>query len=485
MTRIRASFLEEGGTFPLWSRYADQQIPIALIAETVCDSDQFGSTNLTLEKLHPLLAKTKEYYSFAPRTVANSRGRIVKGLMTGGRTFLISEESAQKLGLPYKIYFDLAGMGWGMHGEKQELRLEIKGGGTLLERAKINQEKLEEIISKNPKLQQNYLMALKKNPLLMISRGTMWTKPLGAQTVGQSEFSVEVAEYLMSEEAKEFGIKFCPTWMAVAQPKKTTQNIDLISKLALEEYDSEKIYPEAEFCNEFRFSPGNIRAVYFDKVSDPKDLCLKLSGDIEELRNIARAMIKDTKPYLEILSKGTFPDNEKWGAYQWVKFGDIHLEFYPPEDAEKYKHKDFAWYLSKDQVVTKNGFWFVDLESVAAGRVNDATSTYIPREFAKTIDLLRFQQELYIINVLRDFNRVITQFNVGVAEIESKKSLSYSDRKEIQKKTLQSMIDEVNSGGLVNINLDSQSLSVSVKYPKTNIGEINYKMPRSYIAERY
>jgi hypothetical protein len=424
-------------------------------------------------------------YSFFPAALRGglSRATVVDAIKTGGRTFILNEQAAVTLGLPACIYLNLAELGW---GEGQlELRPEIKGAGAAFALTKLDQLKLETILLDHPALMGTYEAARSKPqpPSLYSSLAIIDKRNVGGQNIKYGAHSVNVSMALLGRCA----IKFTPTWLCVEQSEEFASYLKLVSGAVPA---GEEIY-ESRIACEIRFTAGSVRAVYFDNAESDEQLCTlceRVSTDELELEETLRAMIEDTRKYLEIMATTTTTTTTASsscagdGGFSWVKIGDISLEFRPAVGKElsasrEYKNvKRSAWYLAKDEIVVRKiGKMFTDMESFRGG-----SSPY----HARSEDELWFQHELFALNVLRDHNRVCTQFELAT-RLRKRLRVGQQDRLEIRESVVRAMIAAVNESPYAFLEVGKSTVNVSIRYPHLGNYTKTYRFIRSQMAERY
>jgi len=249
-----------------------------------------------------------------------------------------------------------------------------------------------------------------------------------------------------------------------------------------------------DYVQGIRLTPSTVRAVYLDKATDDSELVelvKRISTDMNILEHTSRSMISDTRKYLDAIVNTT---RQSERGYVWAKVGDIHLSWqedsnpkvWSESEAERYKtNHDFAWYLAKDMTIAAGtGYWFVDLESLRAGPRHELSQRQ--NGVSAKEDLFR-KHELYITCVLRDLNRVTTQFEIG-RRLLGNEALSQYKRKEISQNVLDAMIAEVNKD-YKNISISRSSngkdaLKVELHYPLAGF-EFCKDIPLRQISQRY
>src|SRR5882724_6394273 len=125
--------MPRSSVFQYWELYDDNFISVDLAAESGINRvisvnhrlSEFLRPNEGFNNLVP--------YSFFPISLGAGikDKKLVSATMTGGRTFLLSRSSSADLGIPEDLTYDLDKLGWG--SGQLEVRLEVKGAGTLFE----------------------------------------------------------------------------------------------------------------------------------------------------------------------------------------------------------------------------------------------------------------------------------------------------------------------------------------------------------------
>ena len=467
--------MQPGDTAPLWRHYNDYFKNVNLAAQRGDERVIAKNTRLLQYLMFPSHLDICPLYSFFPAALRSGMNDVVlvDALMTGGRTFMLTEESAENLGLPSCIYLDLEKLGWGEG--YLELRPEVKGGGTEFGRTKIDQHILEHLLSGCPDLLISY-ESMKEGsvpPLVFSSLAMYEGKPLGCQTASLAYNSVSNSEALLGNSE----VKFIPSWVSVALPDSVVRNLRIVSSAV----NGEKDLFEGVLVNELRYSAGSVRAVYFDNVESEDDLrllCRRISTDLSELDETIQNSIEDTRRYLDMLATTTRQSIQyllDQNVYQWAKVGDINIVF-PTDYSEEYKQiKKAAWYLAKDEIVVRKiGKLFIDMESFTGGNMY---------YFSTSENELAYHHSLYALNVLRDHNRVCTQLRIGTAVAECGK-LSYHDKKVIRSQVIKDIVEAVNLSPFLTLEISRNDVHITINYKHVGIKN-EFHIPRWQIGERY
>lgn len=489
---IQGSFLSAGDQARLWRHYLDISFQVNLLASF--ENGKIHARNINFENSQGKIV-TQAFSLFPTLLGEGVKDAIpIPALKTGGRTFLLGAEAAEKLGIPEKIYLDMEEQGWGTGF--LELTPEIKGAGTEFERSKIIPERFENLVQRSPGLrnQKQRDDILNPNHPLVISLATFEKKSLGGQNLNIGKFVVRNSSHLWGKSK----IKFIPSCYCLGLPPGVQRNISRISRKTL---NGVEIYL-GKVVNELRYTAGSVRAAYFDNVSADEQLailCQRISPNPEELAETLANMIADTRNYLELLTQTTVLNIVKsaheylYGLiniekqsfapiYSWPMVGDIHVILKPDKFGEyqmihEYEfEKELAWYIAKDEIVVRKvGKMFIDMESYRGG-----LTSYL--SFGKKEMLLHHRT--YILNILRDHNRVCTQFALGM-RLMTKESLGDAEKKQIQQQIISSMIEVVNNSENIKMSFSDQLVIVEIRYPHLGGEKQVYRFFRKNISERY
>ena len=453
----------------------DHHIKVQLAAQPAADLILLVNEKLVNFIGEPVLLNTWKPFVFFPSTLAAGIDKhlIIDAQMSGGRTFILSEEGAAKLHLPPYIYLDLNKLEWG--DGMLQLRPEIKGAGTIFERTKLLRSKLGKIFKINPKLGKLYYEAIFNNdhPLILSSLAGYLNRNMGGQSVKLANHSVAASRVLLGKSS----IKFIPSWMSISYSEIVMDNLRLISQAL----PKNTLLYEGISANEIRFTPSTIRALYFDNAKTDDELKLlasRVSIDHSELEETLINMIEDTRKYLELIVETTkVLENEK---ICWVKIGDIHEKFSKNDkgqyqEAMDYRKQRFSWVLAKDEVIVRKiGKFYTDMESYYGKDVG-----YV----SDNIHDLFFHHELYILCVLRDHIRVCTKFRVAL-QLLKKTNITGSERKKTCQFIMKSMVNSINKNAHINIRLTESKVCINIKYKNLKM-EHTYSIPREEIGEPY
>ena len=469
---------DEGG---FWRYYSDRVRSFQLGAAPAKKGILARNQRLS-EFLAPpgLPSQLPEYY-FLPLALSGGIDGVatLEAWSTGGRSFLLTPESLERIGWPERLYLDLGRLGWG--SGLLEVRFEIKGAGTTFARSRVNPEKLAAKLAKHPRLRKSYQEQCEENgtPALFSSRAMYESRNMGGQREDYAIHSTRASELLLGRSA----IRFAPTLFAIAQTPKAHENLRIVSGAC----DEKEALYNGRVANEVRCTPSTVRGVYLDRAGSDEVLekvCSRISSDPAELEATVMGLAGDVRRYFEHLAQTTryqfdptrTLDRE---VFTWLQFGDIWVTFERDEsgryvNAEEYRHdRRVAWYLAKDEVIVRGvGRMFVDMECLRNSQV------------AHNFEELRFQHGLFVLNVLRDHNRVATQLRVGL-ELLRQGYISRAARKELHQLVMREMAEAVNAGTNCSMDMNAREISVSIQYEHLSGAKANYRVPREQIAEIY
>lgn len=405
-------------------------------------------------------------YSFFPPLYRRiSLGKfLITAQMTGGRTFTLTEESCHQLGIPPYFYLDLEKVGWGKG--ILELKLEIKGAGSFLSKAKIDQNLFVNFIEQDPEFRTAYSEVRgTDHELLVISPASFLKRHIGGQTLKLAKHAVETSNKLIGN----FPIKFLPSILAIRQPDELSNAIYKMSSLI----DQKVSVCEELIGNDIRLTAGNVRAMYFDNAQDDNELrwlIYKISEEENDLEETLSYMIEDVRKHMEVIATSTQPiENE---AFAWVKIGDINEMF---EMESWYRKQDYSHVLSKDEIiVNKLGKFFTDMESLYGKDIGYKSESHT---------LMIFHHELAILCILRDHIRVCTKFGVA-KELCKRNDIPRKIRKEIQNRIISQIMENVNSSPHLQLEISPTDFIVSFHYCRLNMSH-TFHIPRWQIAEPY
>jgi hypothetical protein len=466
--------MREDDAWPYWRHYDDRHTAVRLAAEPA--GDRVVATNTRLPDFaagDAHLSRSSGASFFPPALAGRVEHAEIDAQMSGGRTFLIPDDAARALGLPPHVDLDLAALRWG--DGRLRCRLEVKGAGTVFARTKLDPLRLGMVWQDHPALQATYDASRSPPdpPAVMASLGLYLKTNLGGQSEGYARHAVAASAALLGRSR----VKFAPVWMAVAQSPGVVENMRRMN-VAL------PIGP-GTFAGtpavELRFSPGTVRALYFDNVhadDDLRYLASRVSGDEAERAESLDRFIGDTRHYIDLLPATTTRTEE---GFHWIKVGDISEKFKPDSRgeysaAERYRRDRNAWYLAKDQVVVRRvGAFFTDMEGFF-GRDRGFLS--------RTPEDLRFHHELFALTVLRDHGRVCTQLAVA-GELLRSATLSAGDRRRAQRAVLARLARAVNESAHLALEIGVRTVRLDVHYANVPGLEHRYEFDREQLGERY
>jgi hypothetical protein len=476
MTRemISGSYMHAGDNVPYWDYYRDRYASVQLAAE-ICSGGVLAFNERLSAFVMPqgVIAAPLPMAFFPPALSAGVRDLVrVDATMTGGRTFLLSRAGAKSLGLSERLYIDLEKLGWGEG--KLEVRPEIKGAGTVFARTRLSPGRLRQILAKYPELNQSYNRSRARSlaPIIMSSLAIYQKRNLGGQSERYARHEVDASRALLDRSK----IKFVPAWIAVAYSGEVRRNLSIVSQAL--PANEERF---AGICaSVIRFTPGSVRAVYFDKISADDELaylCSRVSNESDELEETLHHMIDDSRRYLEVIAKSTRPSPE--GGFTWIKVGDINEKFRINSsgeyaDAAEYRRRKYAWFLAKDEIVVRKvGKFFTDMESYFGKDVG---------YHSRTESDLKLHHELYILTVLRDHNRICTRFKIGL-ELFQGRRLSLVARASMSKGIMRDIIAAINESPYLHIDATQTQIACTIKYENLANQTQRYVFPRAQLAE--
>jgi hypothetical protein len=467
--------MREGDVAAYWPAYADRFLRVSLAAAPAGGLLRAQSTELP-DYLTPdaTLRDVKPWSFFPPLLGAGVAAAVpCEAIMTGGRTFLLTEEGADSVGFPRRLYLDLERLGWGQGA--LEVRPEVKGAGTLFERTRISRARLEALLPENPVLQSAYerLSSSGVPPVLLCSLGMYLKRILGGQDGIYGAHDVRVSNALLRGST----IKYVPVWTVASYPEDVVRNLEFVSRALMDDTP----LCDRTFVNEVRFTPGTIRAIYFDTAETDDQLmllCRRISESRAELSTTWSEMVEDAGRYLETIAASTEETPE---GYAWVKAGDINEVFKPNahglyDEAYDYRHrKKIAWFLAKDEVVVRRlGKVFADMEGYWGG-----TTRFKSADRAT----LRFHHDLYGLMVLRDHVRVCTAFRVGL-DLLDRGRCDARRRAALQAETCARIVDAVQRRPNLKLVLGDTCATLHIYYPRLGFSE-EHVYPRWQLREKY
>lgn len=472
---ISGCYMREGDVAEYWAAYADRFLPVSLAAAPAGDLLRAESADLPEYLTSRTALQGVPRWSFFPPLLAAGMEEAVscRAVMTGGRTFLLTEEGADALGLPRRLFLDLERLGWGKGA--LEVRPEVKGAGTLFERTMISRARLEALLPEDGELRAAYgrLRAQGAPPFLLLSLAMYLKRILGGQDGVYGAHDVRVSNALL----KGSSIRFAPVWTIAGFPERVVRNLELVSRALADGTPR----CDRTYVNEVRFTPSTVRAIYFDTASTDDQLallCRRVSESRAELDETWNAMIDDAGRYLEAMASSTEETPE---GYAWIKVGDINEMFKPNEqqlydDAYDFRHaKAIAWFLAKDEVVVPRlGKVFTDMEAFWGGTT---------RFKSKDREALRFHHDLYGLMVLRDHLRVCAAFRVGL-ELLDRGRCDARRRAALQAETNERLADAVQRRANLALVLGSTAAVLDIHYARLGFSE-SHVYPRWQLREKY
>jgi hypothetical protein len=478
---IRGAMMQAGDRGRFWRYYDDRIARIHLAATCASQARVAFNHELNSYLATPVSEADLAPWSFFPPALAAGVKKIVKidALSTGGRSALLLPESAVKLGLPPCLYLNLEPLGWGTGN--LELHFEVKGAGTLFERTKVDLTVLERILSERPDLARSIQSARMDGarPMMFSSLAMYESRNLGGQREDYAVHSVNASQAALGTSS----IRFVPTLYAVVLPERYHENLRFISRACP---STEALY-NARLANEVRCTPSTVRAVYFDRAGSDEmiaQLCRRVAPRIDELEETSLGLADDVRRYFEHIAKSTQLRMDPRHVldrcvFTWMQFGDIWVTFERDEDgdyryAREYRYdRTVAWYLAKDEVIIRKlGRMFVDIECLRSIQV------------ALNEEELEFQHALFVLNVLRDHNRVATQFRIGSVLVDAN-FVSYEDRKALHQRVLHDMMHAVNQSNWVRMDINDKVVEVDITYEHVEGLKKRYIVPRKQMCEIY
>jgi hypothetical protein len=464
-----------------WRYYDDRIRSIRLAAARDCQSRVVFNQSLSQYLASPVSQADIPHWSFFPPALAAGVEHVVEvdALSTGGRSALLPPESAAKLGLPPCLYLNLEALGWGTG--QLELHFEIKGAGTQFDRTHVDSNKLDAILSEHPGLARslNAARSDSTSPMMFCSLAMYESRNMGGQREDYAVHSVNSSQAVLGSSA----VRFAPTLYSIVLPEAYHENLRLVSRACR---PNQELYA-ARVANEVRVTPSTVRAVYFDRAGSDEmlvRLCRRVAPRSEDLELTALGLADDVRRYFEHAANTTeFRIDPRHVVdrkiFTWRQFGDIWVTFERDEEgnyhnADEYRyHRTVAWYLAKDEVIVQRlGRVFVDLECLRTTQV------------ALSEAELEFQHSLFVLNVLRDHNRVATQFRIGTALLETG-YVSYADRTVLHQRVLLEMKEAVNNSRCVSMALERDAILVTIRYDRLDGLTKRYVIPRAQISEIY
>jgi hypothetical protein len=469
--KIYGSYMPLSSEYIYWPDYYDRYSRVLLMAEPGVDRVVATSNHLN-NFVKPMGSINKMIpYSFYPLSLGAGvkNAVVISATMTGGRTFLLSRASSRMLGFPAELWLDLSRLGWG--NGLLEVRVEVKGGGTLFERTRLDPGKLSEILRNHPELEEQHLkvMARKRFPLLLASRAEFMGRHRGGQSQRFAAHAVQASNALLDKSL----IKFIPVWSAVSQSDQVHRNLDVVSEALASD---ETLFAGNSVC-EVRLTPSTVRALYFDTARNQTELrvlCSFVSQENEELIATLDQMIQDARRYLEILAKTTRAAVIGDG-FTWIKVSDINEVFSQTEADDFRSQRPSAWFFAKDEVIVRKvGKFFTDMESYFGKDVG-----YHSLSEAS----LRLHHSLYVLSVLRDHLRVCAQFAIGTEALRTERELSTIEERSLRRKVLMEIIAAINASQFLHLSRSEERFILKVRYEHLNNQYINYEIRLDQLHE--
>ncbi len=479
-----AGLMKEGDINQFWDDENDQYRKVEL--SEIPAGERKSAINIMLLSIEHNLTDLIDKV-WVPKLNDPSHGKAptTQFLKTGGRTSIFLDTNK------YKVTLNLKDLGWAEEDTYQEFIPEIKGCGAKMKDAGVSYSSIRTVADEEgkeslAKLVDN-LSEVTNDALCMTSRDYL-ERPLGSQVEAYEIHGLKLSKL----EQGRFPIKFTPVLAVTPLPEQVQEQIRLLNKaVKLDEGEELCEYGPEEYAQGIRLTPSTVRALYFDYArTDSKlsELVQRVSTDQDTLEKTAKEMIKDSRRYMEVLTEST---KEHPKGYTWSKVGDIHLawsaeedpEIWDSEEATEYRNEhDFAWCLAKDMTIAAGtGYWFVDLESLRAGPVQELCEPYDNISAKK--DLLR-KQGMYMISVLRDHARVNTQFEIG-RQSYKRGPVSFREKKEIQEDVLDAMVEEIDKSEDISIQREDHHLQINLKYKHIDGFEFSRKIPLRQLSPIY
>jgi hypothetical protein len=406
--RFRGAFLRAGSRYRIWRHYHDVYRTERIFAYRVPDAGVVRNPALDGCLDRPLPVDELPAYWFAPVPFRLDRAAAVPVacMMTGGRTFSLPGPVATALGLPARLHLDLAKAGWGTG--LLELLPEVKGAGTRFTRTRLRRGArgaAAAIADRQAAPRWPAAFARASDPLFA-SLNTYEGRPIGAQGLAHGVHAVQVSGLMLGRSP----VRVAPSLLCAPGPDEYRLWLTEVTRARRRPAESAPLF-DGSLCTELRYTPGHVRAAYFDTAASGRDLvalCRAVSADRAVLRRTLAALVADARRYIEALCAQTMPVAAPQ-CIVWPKFGDIHIVFRRdafgyPAFADEYKfRKRAAWYIAKDEIVVGGlGKVYVDAESIA------------PTFASADEEELVWHHDLYLLNVLRDHARVAAKFRIGL-----------------------------------------------------------------------
>lgn len=469
MTHLNGSYLRPGDRLPFWTYYDDCHEPVQLAASLSC-STIIRNDRLSLFVSDPgALAKMAPCAFYPPALGARAnRTALVDALLSGGRTFLLARSAHKSIGWPTGLRLDLKRLGWG--NGTLEVRPEVKGAGTLFERTGLSHERVRTLLARTPARLAHYDAAMGANgepPRLMRAAASFMKRPLGGQSLRFARQAVQASAVQLGRSS----IKFVPVVMAVAEPEPVARDVKFLRR-ALQ--TDRTLFNGGSAC-EIRLTPGTVRAVYFDRLEDERELAVlakRVSIDGDERRAALDEMIIDARRHLELMIGTTQPAEN--GAFDWIKVSDVNEKF-SPEAAADLRQQRYAWFLAKDEIVVRRvGKFFTDMESFFGKDVG-----YRSPDWATLLK----HHTLVAMVVLRDHMRVCAQFALGCRAAE-RGEVDIETRKEIARDVGRRIVASVNVSPMLDLQIEPEGVRLHCQYPAAVAREATLEIAYDDLAMR-
>jgi hypothetical protein len=453
-----------------WSFYADEFLRLDWMAEPAdrrvveCNHaiGKFITNRDQFDAMRP--------YSFFPPALAGGIEGLsrIGGQTSGGRTFLPDEAGCAALGWPATIGLSLDKLGWGTG--TLEARPEIKGAGTPFERTRLHPNRVRTVLADSPALLASFESACRAGadaPPLMTSRLDFMKRMVGGQSERNGVHGVATSRAQLGRSR----IKFVPVWAAIRQSDRLHEHLDLVS--AALPHGVTRC--EAPWICEIRFTPGTIRAVYFDTVRDDDHLIAlasRVSRNYDDLQFTLQDMIADARRHLELVAHTTQPG--EGGGFTWIKVCDINEKFKSPTEIAHFRDSRKAWFFAKDEVIVGGvGKFFTDMESFF-GRDVGFTS---PDRAA-----LHLHHELYGLAVLRDHLRVCSRFLLA-CELQRGKTLAGRLRSTIPAEVRRRLLQSLNASDVLDATDEGDAITLALQYPRLGDSRAAFRFGVEELAE--
>ena len=349
------------------------------------------------------------------------RQEAARGIYSGRRALYFPETHA----------LDLQQLGWASEEAFQECVVEVKGAGILLNDSEhVTQKDVQAFMQKH-RLQERE--PLEDELVFSFNDYRGYETPEGAQHEGKAVTSMEASEYFLSTR-RAAPVKVAPTLCITTYPAT-------VQALAREFSHGDLV--ECKLAQEKRLMPSFVRGSYFEhNPGRNPELVRKIHPDSQQLKRLVPVMLEDMRAYFELMALTT--EQKKGRAYQWVNVGYLDSVF---DDPRQMLGKPYGWYLLKDIVVAPSGLYFVDLECVTLDRT------------AKSRKELRRQHGLYLTALFKDFFRLLTHYELAVAEEEEPSRMA-----RLEETVREKLIDRLNASPHFQVDLGERHLSLRVKY---------------------